>query len=114
VEGANAEEILGYDDNNNEGEDDGNNEEASTSDDEAAPTMFKQTTRVRAVRHAEGNRCIGIRMQNAVVKDFNVSTFISYSPSPHEILDAGMENYGAQAGQDKGPDHRRTRDPSLH
>jgi hypothetical protein len=79
VEGANAEEILGYDDDDDEGEGDGDDEEASTSDDEAAHTTFKQTTRVRAVRRAEGNRRIGgIRTQNAVVKDFNVSTFVSY------------------------------------
>jgi hypothetical protein len=79
VEGANAEEILGYDDDDDEGEGDGDDEEASTSDDEAAHTTFKKTTRVRAVRRAEGHRRIGgIRTQNAVVKDFDVSTFASY------------------------------------
>ncbi|KAJ7743063.1 hypothetical protein B0H14DRAFT_3607425 [Mycena olivaceomarginata] len=72
MEGANAEEILGYDDDDDEGEGDGDDEEGSTSDDEVAHTTFKQTTRVRAVRRAEGNRRIGgIRTQNAVVKDFN-------------------------------------------
>ncbi|KAJ7819603.1 hypothetical protein B0H14DRAFT_3147405 [Mycena olivaceomarginata] len=72
VEGANAGGVLGYDDDDDEGEGDGDDEEGSTSDDETAHTTFKQTTRVRAVRRAEGNRRIGgIRTQNAVVKDFN-------------------------------------------
>ncbi|KAJ7019185.1 hypothetical protein C8F04DRAFT_916431, partial [Mycena alexandri] len=73
VEGANAEEILGYDDDEDDedGSDD-DDEGASTSDEEAAHTAFKQTTRVQAVRRAEGNRRIGgIRTQKAVVKDFN-------------------------------------------
>ncbi|KAJ7019288.1 hypothetical protein C8F04DRAFT_1404365 [Mycena alexandri] len=72
VEGANAEEILGYDDEDDEDGSDDDDEGASTSDEEAAHAAFKQTTRVQAVRRAEGNRRIGgIRTQKAVVKDFN-------------------------------------------
>ncbi|KAJ7876636.1 hypothetical protein B0H13DRAFT_2347514 [Mycena leptocephala] len=80
VEGANAEELLGYDDEDDEGGGDDEDEEVAASDDEeaaagdeeAAHTAFKQTTRVQAVRRAEGNRRIGgIRTQKAVVKDFN-------------------------------------------
>ncbi|KAJ7916427.1 hypothetical protein B0H13DRAFT_2449107 [Mycena leptocephala] len=80
VEGANAEELLGYDDEDDEGEGDDDDEEvvasdeeeAAASDEEASHTAFKQTTRVLAVRRAEGNRRIGgIRTQKAVVKDFN-------------------------------------------
>ncbi|KAJ7833402.1 hypothetical protein B0H13DRAFT_1914590 [Mycena leptocephala] len=80
VEGANAEELLGYDDEDDEGGGDDEDEEVAASDDEeaaagdeeAAHTAFKQTTRVQAVRRAEENRRIGgIRTQKAVVKDFN-------------------------------------------
>ncbi|KAJ7933678.1 hypothetical protein B0H13DRAFT_1855921 [Mycena leptocephala] len=80
VEGANAEELLGYDDEDDEGGGDDEDEEVAASDDEeaaagdeeAAHTALKQTTRVQAVRRAEGNRRIGgIRTQKAVVKDFN-------------------------------------------
>ena len=125
VEGANAEELLGYDDEDDEGGGDDEDEEVAASDDEeaaagdeeAAHTAFKQTTRVQAVRRAEENRRIGgIRTQKAVVKDFNASIFVSdsYSPSPHGNIDKGMANHGGQAGQDKGQDHRRTCDPPLH
>jgi hypothetical protein len=115
VEGANAEELLGYDDEDDEGEGDdddeevvASDEEAAASDEEASHTAFKQTTRVQAVRRAEGNRRIGgIRTQKAVVKDFNVSTFVSYSysPSADRNLDVGMASHGTQAGRDKGQDH---------
>ncbi|KAJ7920427.1 hypothetical protein B0H13DRAFT_2319481 [Mycena leptocephala] len=80
VEGANAEELLGYDDEDDEGGGDDEDEEVAASDDEEAAagdeeavhTAFKQTTRVQAVRRAEGNRRIGgIKTQKAVVKDFN-------------------------------------------
>ncbi|KAJ7046885.1 hypothetical protein C8F04DRAFT_1387408 [Mycena alexandri] len=48
VEGANAEEILGYDDEDDEDGSDDDDEGASTSDEEAAHAAFKQTTRVQA------------------------------------------------------------------
>ncbi|KAJ7045325.1 hypothetical protein C8F04DRAFT_1248731 [Mycena alexandri] len=64
VEG--ADEILGYDDEDDEGESDDEKDGATASDEEVAHAAFKRTTRVQAVRRAGG-----IKTQKAVVKDFN-------------------------------------------
>ncbi|KAF7371837.1 hypothetical protein MVEN_00040500 [Mycena venus] len=88
VEGADAEELLGYDDDSEEEEEEEEEEnsdeedrDVNTSDEEAAHDAFKRTTRVQAVRRAEGNRCAsGIKTQNSVVKDFEVKSCIPICP----------------------------------
>ncbi|KAJ6511689.1 hypothetical protein DFH09DRAFT_1434967 [Mycena vulgaris] len=73
--GADAEEILGYD---NEGDDDeesvdgDDGSDVDASEEEVAHDAFKRSVRVAAVRRAEGNRRAGgIKTQKAMVKSWN-------------------------------------------
>ncbi|KAJ7823140.1 hypothetical protein B0H14DRAFT_3730549 [Mycena olivaceomarginata] len=70
VEGANAEELLGYDDEDEEdAADDADEADTNTGDEEAAHAAFKKSVRVKAVRRAEGNRRAGgIKTQKSMVK----------------------------------------------
>ncbi|KAK6984727.1 hypothetical protein R3P38DRAFT_2806331 [Favolaschia claudopus] len=74
VEGANADELLGYDDDDDEDgeeEEDGDASDADIADEAAAHAAFKRSVRIQAVNRAEGNRRAGgIKTQNAVKKDF--------------------------------------------
>ncbi|KAK7059342.1 hypothetical protein R3P38DRAFT_3384318 [Favolaschia claudopus] len=76
VEGANADELLGYDDDDDDDEDgeeeeDGDASDADIADEAAAHAAFKRSVRIQAVNRAEGNRRAGgIKTQNAVKKDF--------------------------------------------
>ncbi|KAJ7756996.1 hypothetical protein B0H16DRAFT_1314634 [Mycena metata] len=64
VEGAGADEILGYDSDS-----DSEDEEDTPSDEEAQHEAFKKSVRVKAVRRAEGNRRAGgLKTQKAMVK----------------------------------------------
>ncbi|KAK7014508.1 hypothetical protein R3P38DRAFT_3277089 [Favolaschia claudopus] len=75
VEGANADELLGYDDDDEEEdgeeEEDGDASNTDIADEAAAHAAFKRSVRIQAVNRAEGNRRAGgIKTQNAVKKDF--------------------------------------------
>ncbi|KAK6997408.1 hypothetical protein R3P38DRAFT_3623368, partial [Favolaschia claudopus] len=71
VEGANADELLGYDDEEEGEEGDEEEEDGNDSDAAAANAAFKCSVRIQAVNRAEGNRRAGgIKTQNAVKKDF--------------------------------------------
>lgn len=79
VEGADAGDLLGYEDDSESEDDD---EEDTPSDEEAQHEAFKKSVRVKAVRRAEGNRRAGgLKTQKAMVKAWDVRGYFLSAPS---------------------------------
>ncbi|KAJ7940069.1 hypothetical protein B0H13DRAFT_1850265 [Mycena leptocephala] len=96
VEGANAEELLGYDDDDDEGEGDDDDEEAATSDDEPARTAFKQTTRVRAEWQTMAVK--QGKIKDKIIDEHAILLYIEYSAEREKKTRRGVPIPGSRLG----------------
>ncbi|KAJ6548089.1 hypothetical protein B0H10DRAFT_2170043 [Mycena sp. CBHHK59/15] len=92
VDGANSDELLGYDSSEDPEEIEGDEEAPTDDDDDAAHTAFKNGVRVETIRRAEGNRRAGgIKTQNAMVKAWKEFTEIKLKK--REIRDGIVDEH---------------------